>query len=299
MYDAERYIAQTITSCINQTYKNWELIIVDDCSNDQSMEIVEQFNDHRIQILQMPTNSGPAAARNYGLQFLKGDWITVLDADDAFREDRLDSLLKIVDLYGDESIVFEKLISWKGASLIPGDFLAAKNPSDKKKSRQVSINYWIEKAGYSKPFFNSNLLSSGVRYPEDIRGVEDTVFFIKLCLHNSVKIIEAETQSYVYRHVSQSLSNRGALQLDEVAKAVALLRRSENLPEAIQRSISLIEKKNQANALAQKVKFHFSSHQYIEMTSLLFIHRYLVRLLFVRTVQSIWFRAKFNHLHRK
>ena len=191
-------------------------------------------------------------------------------------------------------MVFDNLVSWKGESRIPRDFLIARNINSKRNIRQVSLEHWIEKAGYSKPFFNSKLLRSGVTYPPTIRGVEDTVFFISLCLNNTVKILKADTQSYIYRHLEESLSNRGEIQLNEVAKAVALLRKSENLPLSIRGSIDLIEKKNETNLLALKIKVHIHERQCFQIVCLLFCNTSLLRFLIVRVSQSILLRLRTN-----
>lgn len=83
-YNASKYISETIESVINQTYTNWELIIVDDCSTDDSVQIIKQFQklDSRIQLLRLKQNSGPAIARNRGIDACNGKFMTFIDADD-------------------------------------------------------------------------------------------------------------------------------------------------------------------------------------------------------------------------
>ena len=82
-YNTGKFIAETINSVLNQTYKNWELIIVDDCSTDNTDEVVEQFLiDKRINYLKNEKNSGAAVSRNRALKEAKGKWIAFLDSDD-------------------------------------------------------------------------------------------------------------------------------------------------------------------------------------------------------------------------
>lgn len=81
VYKAEKYIAATIRSVLEQTYKNFEILIIDDGSPDRSMEICQQFADPRIRIIRQP-NGGVAAARNHGIRLAQGDYIAFLDADD-------------------------------------------------------------------------------------------------------------------------------------------------------------------------------------------------------------------------
>lgn len=82
-YNASRYISQTIDSVLTQTFTDWEMIIVDDGSKDDSSEIVEKYvkKDSRIRLIQQP-NGGSASARNHGIREATGRYIALLDADD-------------------------------------------------------------------------------------------------------------------------------------------------------------------------------------------------------------------------
>ena len=77
-WNTENYIAESIQSVIDQTYKNWELIIVDDCSTDNTDEVVRAFNDQRIKYLKNEKNSGAALTRNRALKEARGEWIAFL-----------------------------------------------------------------------------------------------------------------------------------------------------------------------------------------------------------------------------
>ena len=78
-WNTERFIAETIQSVLDQTYTNWELIIVDDCSSDNTDEVVASFKDERIKYLHNEKNSGAALTRNKALREAKGEWIAFLD----------------------------------------------------------------------------------------------------------------------------------------------------------------------------------------------------------------------------
>ncbi len=89
-YNTAQYIEQSIKSVIAQTYKNWELVVVDDCSTDNTDEIVEQFlTDKRIKYLKNEHNSGAAVSRNRALREAKGKWIAFLDSDDLWMPEKL------------------------------------------------------------------------------------------------------------------------------------------------------------------------------------------------------------------
>ena len=93
VYNAERYILQTMDSVAAQTFADWELLLVDDCSQDRSAELIEQYIDEhpglRIRLIRQDGNAGAAAARNRGLDEAKGRYIAFLDADDLWYEQKL------------------------------------------------------------------------------------------------------------------------------------------------------------------------------------------------------------------
>jgi teichuronic acid biosynthesis glycosyltransferase TuaG len=91
-FNSEKFIAGTIQSVQNQTYHNWEMIIVDDCSSDKTVSIAEYFanNDNRITVYKLDKNSGTGIARNTGLEKASGKYIAFLDADDLWKPNKLE-----------------------------------------------------------------------------------------------------------------------------------------------------------------------------------------------------------------
>jgi teichuronic acid biosynthesis glycosyltransferase TuaG len=94
-YNAERFINESIKSVLNQTYSNWEMIIVDDCSTDHTTEVVASYgqNDSRIQLIELERNSGPAIARNTAMDKARGRFIAFLDSDDLWLPNKLERQL--------------------------------------------------------------------------------------------------------------------------------------------------------------------------------------------------------------
>ena len=91
-YNAEKFIAECIASVQKQTYSNWEMLIVDDCSTDHSVEFIETFqkNDKRIKLIQLEVNSGAAISRNKAIEQAKGNYMAFLDADDMWMPSKLE-----------------------------------------------------------------------------------------------------------------------------------------------------------------------------------------------------------------
>ena len=96
VYNVEQYIEQAVWSVIDQSYGNFELIIVDDQSPDNSIELIKQkYNDVRIRIIQQK-NRGLAGARNTGIRHANGDYIALLDSDDFWQADKLEKQIKLM-----------------------------------------------------------------------------------------------------------------------------------------------------------------------------------------------------------
>lgn len=95
-FNCGRFIAETIESVLAQSYRNWEMIIVDDCSTDDTKEVVSQFKDPRIKYYCLETNSGAAVARNTALKLAKGRWIAFLDSDDLWKPEKLEHQLQFM-----------------------------------------------------------------------------------------------------------------------------------------------------------------------------------------------------------
>lgn len=89
-YRTAKYIRDSIDSVLSQTYTNWELIIIDDCSPDESNEIIESYREPRIRLLKNATNIGAALSRNYGLREARGRYIAFLDSDDVWAKTKLE-----------------------------------------------------------------------------------------------------------------------------------------------------------------------------------------------------------------
>jgi glycosyltransferase involved in cell wall biosynthesis len=89
VYGVEKYIATTVQSVLDQTYKNFELLIIDDASPDQSIAICEQFTDPRIKIIRQ-ANRGLAGARNTGIRNAQGEYLAFLDGDDLWLPEKLE-----------------------------------------------------------------------------------------------------------------------------------------------------------------------------------------------------------------
>lgn len=95
LHNAESYLRQTLESIFSQTFQGWELILIDDNSTDNTIEIAHTYleRDHRVRLIQLDQNSGAAVARNKGIEQAKGRYLAFLDSDDLWLPDKLEKQL--------------------------------------------------------------------------------------------------------------------------------------------------------------------------------------------------------------
>lgn len=108
VYNAEKYIDHAVGSVLQQTYKNFELILVDDCSTDQSSEKCDHWGqkEERIKVFHLPKNGGAGEARNYGIEKAEGTYLTFLDADDRIDADLYERVTNTAEEKGYDVVIW-------------------------------------------------------------------------------------------------------------------------------------------------------------------------------------------------
>jgi len=170
-YNSKNYITETINSVLNQDYKNWELLIIDDCSTDDTFQIVESKakNDHRIKTFRNITNSGSGFSRNIGIKNAKGNYLTFIDSDDLWDSNFLSTSLnfQIVNGYCFSFASYRRLNEDLVEILSP--FIVPEKVSYKDMLKTGSISCLTA-------FINIKQL--GKNYMPQIRKRQDYVFFL-------------------------------------------------------------------------------------------------------------------------
>lgn len=107
-YNAQKTITDSVNSVLAQTYQNWELIIIDDCSSDDVYMIIQEFSktDDRIIPMQNEKNMGVSETRNRGIFQAKGEWIAFLDSDDCWHPEKLEKQVQVIQQRSDVSLIF-------------------------------------------------------------------------------------------------------------------------------------------------------------------------------------------------
>jgi len=97
VYNREKTIRYCLDSVLNQTYSPMEIIVVDDCSTDKTVQVIKSYSDPRIRCIVLDKNSGAQAARNRGIKEAKGEWIAFQDSDDEWMPEKLEKQIKIIE----------------------------------------------------------------------------------------------------------------------------------------------------------------------------------------------------------
>jgi len=198
-FNAEKYIAETIQSVLNQTFENWELIIINDGSKDSTEDIIKSFSDVRI-ILISQENQGVSAARNRGLDIAKGSNITFLDADDILPPKSLEVRVNYLNINSDIDLVdgiglVKDLTLTKTLRIhnpyYHGDLLPRLVRLD---SKVFSTNSYM---------FRKSILGD-TKFQEDMTHSEDIFFYIELSSKQKINYSYVTEEIFWYRvgHVS-------------------------------------------------------------------------------------------------
>ena len=97
VYNSEKFVAKTINSILNQTFTDWELIVIDDFSKDRSLKVIEELKNDKFIILKNDQNRGAAYSRNRGINVASGRFIAFVDSDDIWRKDKLEKQIKFME----------------------------------------------------------------------------------------------------------------------------------------------------------------------------------------------------------
>jgi glycosyltransferase involved in cell wall biosynthesis len=124
VYNSEEYIRQSVESVLNQTFHDFELIIVNDGSTDDTLNILKQIDDKRIRLISQ-SNQGPGAARNNALKIARGEYIMYLDSDDWYSEDALEISYREITKY-DADLTFFQMINYNNGEVYENDWFDLK-----------------------------------------------------------------------------------------------------------------------------------------------------------------------------
>ncbi len=122
-YNVACYVGDAIRSILNQSYNDFELIIIDDCSTDSTVSVIQSFNDDRIKLIKKVKNTGYTNSLNYGISIAQGEYIARMDGDDVSMSNRFEEQVKILDNYKDIAVCgsFAKILGSEVIMKVPKD----------------------------------------------------------------------------------------------------------------------------------------------------------------------------------
>lgn len=218
MYNTEKYIGACLTSLLNQTFKNFEVIVVDDCSTDNSCAVVESFIpkfEGHLNLLRMKENSGgPGIPSNKGVNFSRGQYIFIMDNDDLILNTAFETLYKMAETFaadivymevgykfnGDENIMFPErenlqIMGWQGR----GPFVDKPTLETENIAERIEI-FCQSRIGWPvwEKFFKRDLvIQNDITFP-NLKASQDIVFTIQLLCY-AEKFLRIPYPLYIYR----------------------------------------------------------------------------------------------------
>ena len=212
-HNGAAFIGDALKTAMTQTLRAIEILVIDDASTDASRAIVADLaqRDRRIRLIELPVRSGPAVARNTGLDQANARWIAVMDSDDLIHPERLERLLRHAEAQ-DTDIAADNLLVFDADTAVPPyAFLGEAPPCAIDLAAYVLGNAFgpaRRKLGYLKPLFRTGCVrASGARYDPALRVAED-FSFVRALLAAGARFHIFSGLTYFYRKHPHSVSHR-------------------------------------------------------------------------------------------
>lgn len=227
VYNCEKYIAETIESVQQQTYRDWEFILINDCSKDKSGEIINEYaeKDDRIVFIDNPKNLGQVKSLNYGISLAKGKYIARLDHDDLCREDRFEIQLTYMENHPQCVLVGSKMDYWEDGKIYPAD-----DKDDDLCGPEITKFRLLEDSVIPHSSFfirKSALTNNHIEYREEYKYSED--YGMIADLYNVGEIALLNDRLIVYRIFPGQLSQNSTDELKQSERKRARLQLAENI----------------------------------------------------------------------
>lgn len=204
VYNKEKYIKQCILSVLNQTFGDFEFIVVNDCSTDNTLNVLEEFKEDRIKIHNIANNRGVSFCRNYGLKNACGKYIYFIDSDDYLEETILKRAYEELCLNPSDMLIFpyhlymetKKRVKRDNSKRMLKPIVNFKKPfcvqSSTKELLELSYEVW------NKIFNRDFLCNSSIFFKEDLGFSEDLVFYCDILAHAKTATY-LDAAGYYYR----------------------------------------------------------------------------------------------------
>lgn len=200
VFNAEKFLKDTIESVLAQTYQNWEMLFVDDCSNDSSVDLIKEYTslDSRIKFFKNSQNSGPGPSRNVAIEKATGRFIAFLDSDDIWVKDKLkihvNFMLKNEAAFSHTSYGYMD----ESGNIIKSTFHVSNYP--------ISYNDLLKRTEISCLTAMYDINYTGKRFMPDLRRKQDYALWLNI-LKSGFKSIPLDQELAFYRQVKGSVTS--------------------------------------------------------------------------------------------
>ncbi|TAF74499.1 MAG: glycosyltransferase family 2 protein [Bacteroidetes bacterium] len=231
LYNADKYLSETIKSVINQTYTHWELLIINDGSTDQSLEVARKFVSAKIKVFDQE-NKGAGAARNFGLKEAKGEYIQFLDADDLLSSNKIEVQVRLLENTSEKVAVCPTVHFFDGqdlSSIHPSayensflfstgntfEFLINLYGGSNNKGSMIQTNAWLVPA---------NLIKKAGNWEEFYSPDDDGEFFCRVLLSAKGVVYTPNCSNYYrkFKNGSSLASTKEKRALEGIFKSLML-----------------------------------------------------------------------------
>ncbi|MBH8251299.1 glycosyltransferase family 2 protein [Acinetobacter baumannii] len=297
VYNVEAYVEKAITSICNQTYRNLQIIIIDDCSTDNTVSVVEKLTkiDNRILLLKNNINSKIVKTLNFGLKYAKGDYIARMDGDDTCTPERLEKQLKFLLENPEYSLVGSHVNTIDENDVLIGKLEMPTDQSSISKNLKYSspvLHIWLAKSEVYKKL-------EGYR---EIPGAEDYDFLLRMYTENfkftnlnsfeySVRIRDGNTTSTIgfnqrlmSNYVVQLFNERNSFGVDSYS--------NENVEQYLNKYSKLKKSFDKSNIYLKKAFEYKVKGERLRMLSFIFMAIITSRFQFQYLLKRMLFKFK-------
>ena len=233
VYNVEPYLERSLDCLINQTLKDIEIICIDDCSTDKSLEILRDYakKDDRIIVIESDKNQGAAVARNKGLKIAKGEYLGFIDPDDAIDLNYYEELYKTAKEKNVDVVKCERKIIYPDGRTVLGHL-----NNEIRQTNPYMFNYEWTTAIYSSDFIKQH----NINFPEDCKKSEDDVFITRVMFrHASLALIDGVYYYYYRREGSLNSSSISIEGIKASLKAIGIMLEEINASKLYNNNIEL------------------------------------------------------------
>lgn len=241
MYNAAQFVSEAVASVLAQTYRDFELIVVDDASGDSSLAIVEAVHDSRVRVIRHESNKGASLSRNEALAEARGEFVAIMDADDVCAPTRLERQVAFLDahhLVGVVGCAFYDNIDVSGAVLH-----SSYAPEENEAIQRTLMERWC--LLHSSLMFRRALYERVGGYRKEFEPAEDHDFILRMLEHSQAHNLNEGLVSY--RLNPKGLTVAGYRYVDELREVATQLaqRRRSGQPEGLEREIGRVRELRQ------------------------------------------------------